>query len=63
MKQPKTQPAPTPQPLKDETLVKVFTPMGLYSGSFVWPTRDLSVLKETNNSRKGYHLFWGELNV
>lgn len=42
--------------MKDETLVQVFSALGLYCGEFLWPTECLNLLFELNNNKKGNYL-------
>lgn len=40
--------------MQDEHEIIVLTGLGLYCDSFVWPKKDIEMLKEMNKSPKGY---------
>lgn len=41
--------------MKDETLIQVTSALGVYCGEFVWPTNQLKMLEEINNSPYGFY--------
>ncbi len=42
------------KPLEDEAIINVHASMGGYAGQFVWPIKDLDILRQINTTKYGY---------
>lgn len=47
--------AGAPPQTKDEVTVTVVSALGGYCGSFVWPKKDLEMLKDMNKTKTGFY--------
>lgn len=51
-----------PDPMKDELVVFVLTPLGQSVGTFLWPRQCSWMLELCNGSTSGNHFAWNDTN-